>query len=1126
MRAALSLSVALLLWACTVPRPEVILPASPPPPAARPTYALGERWIRNDGVYELSRLRSDEYVFTREDGREIHLTKDLVIAGVFRYGLTLWEFTPPPSLAWPLEVGKRATHTGYWRLKPDEPRARPPSLTDPWWRSPGALGPLDTSVKYTPAILTWVVEAYEDVRVPAGTFPAFRIFFEITPANQPAPASWLRMWYAPALRQLVKAEGREPLGFQLVALDPAATAPLEVALHAPDPARLSGAEALVGVRATSGKGVARVTVALNGEDVTRRGDGEEPQAERSFTVRVTLREGQNVLLVTATDAAGATRQEARTLVYDPAALRAAAEDLRKAMLAARDAATRAEVERLAPDLWATAAALEREAEAALGTPDFARARTSYREAREAYERAEGAGRRAALLARTQAEARQAEKETAEARRAAEIAGAATHAAGPWARATAAQREAEEMSAHGDFPRALERFREAAEAYRDAEREAVAAAAAAERQRLAALRRQLEAAQEAAAAAAASGREAEQAGAPRYAPTLFGPAEERERQGQAALDRRDFAAAQRHFRDAEQAYRRAAEEARRVAEVEQRQAAARAHQQGQAEQLRAQMAEARRQAEQADARRWAAPLWTAAAASEADGQAALGRREYPTAGVRFREARQAYDQAALEAKKAAEAALPPLRIALASPHDQTRVAHDAVGLSGVVSSGRGVRRVVVTLDGVEVGRLDQANPPRSLPVNLPVRLREGQNTLVLTATEADGTIHQEVRTVHYERPVPLTVSIRYPEEQARFRDEATVLAAVVESSKGVARVTVTLNGTEIHQRTERTPQKSMALALPIALRDGPNAIVVTAAEPDGTVRQEVRTVVYEGPKVVTATATAPPERRVPDRWAVVIGVGRYEHPEIPRLSYAVADAEAVSETLIGAGGFSKDRVLLLTDRTDRRPTIKNLRWALGTFLARMARKDDTVFIFFAGHGAPEIDLRGEERDGFTKYLVPIDAEPDDLFSTALPMDDIETIFRRIEAERVVAFLDTCYSGAAGGRTFASKRTRAGQVDDAFLERLARSKGRVIVTAARPSEVSVELAELGHGLFTYYLVQGLRGAADLNRDGIVALQELYEYVEREVTQKSRAVGANQHPVLKGELEGVLPLVKVPR
>src|SRR5690349_17417087 len=108
--------------------------------------------------------------------------------------------------------------------------------------------------------------------------------------------------------------------------------------------------------------------------------------------------------------------------------------------------------------------------------------------------------------------------------------------------------------------------------------------------------------------------------------------------------------------------------------------------------------------------------------------------------------------------------------------------------------------------------------------------------------------------------------------------------------------------------------------------------------------------------------------------------------------------------------------------------------LGTFLARSARKDDTVVIFFAGHGAPEIDQRGLEGDGLSKYLAPADVDPDDLFLTALAMDDLQTILARIESERVVVILDACYSGAAGGRTFASKKTRAASIDEMFLERL--------------------------------------------------------------------------------------------
>ena len=467
-------------------------------------------------------------------------------------------------------------------------------------------------------------------------------------------------------------------------------------------------------------------------------------------------------------------------------------------------------------------------------------------------------------------------------------------------------------------------------------------------------------------------------------------------------------------------------------------------------------------------------------------------------------------------------VPPVKLAIASPQDQARIEHESVAVAGLVSGGKGIARVVVMLNGREVSRQEESAPQESMAINLPLTLREGQNTLVVTATEAGGKLHQEVRTVHYDKLVPLTVTFQYPENQARLADETTVVAAVANSSKGVAKVRVTVNGVEVHQQAERVPAKSLVVTTPVKLREGTNAIVVSATEPDGATRQEIRTVFFDKPKV--AVAAPPPPEPTQNRWAVVVGVGRYESPNIPRLRYTVPDAEAIYQVLTGPAGFKPEHVILMTDTTERKPTYRNLKWALGTFLARSAQKDDTVLIFFAGHGAPEVDQRGIERDGLAKYLIPSDADPDDLYATALPMDEIQTIFGRMEAERVVVFLDACYSGAAGGRTFAAKKTRAVNVDDLFLERLTRAKGRAIITASRPAEVSIELPEFGHGLFTYYLLQGLNGAADLNRDGIVSLQELYEYVEQQVTQKSRALGANQHPVMKGELEGVLPLVKV--
>jgi hypothetical protein len=469
---------------------------------------------------------------------------------------------------------------------------------------------------------------------------------------------------------------------------------------------------------------------------------------------------------------------------------------------------------------------------------------------------------------------------------------------------------------------------------------------------------------------------------------------------------------------------------------------------------------------------------------------------------------------------------PVEVLISSPVDQARVERDSVTLAGVVSGSRGLARVVVSLNGAEVSRIEGRTPTHSVPLGAALNLVEGSNTLVVTVVTPGGTVHQTIRTIHYERPAPLAIVVRYPVDGSKASEESSVVAAVVSSSRGIDRVTVALNGTEIHQQQEKGRPKSVVVTVPVKLRDGANTVVVSATAADGQTAQELRALVLERPVGAGSAAGVQSPLKLParDRWAVVIGVGRYESDGIPKLKYAVSDAEAIYQILIASAGFKKEHVLLLTDKTERKPTLRTIRWALGTFLSRSAKKDDTVLIFFAGHGAPEIDPRGVERDGLAKYLIPIDADPDDLYSSAFPMDELQTVFGRIEAERVVAFLDACYSGTAGGRTFSSRRTRTGSGDDVFLERLTRSRGRAIMTASRPSEVSIEVSELGHGLFTYYLLQGLKGGGDLNRDGIVSLQELYEYVEQQVAGKSRALGGNQHPVMKGEMEGALPLIRL--
>ena len=201
-----------------------------------------------------------------------------------------------------------------------------------------------------------------------------------------------------------------------------------------------------------------------------------------------------------------------------------------------------------------------------------------------------------------------------------------------------------------------------------------------------------------------------------------------------------------------------------------------------------------------------------------------------------------------------------------------------------------------------------------------------------------------------------ITINYPAEGAKVdRGEIEVLGLVTDNVS-VDRVLVSVNGRMVTMSPDQAmTQRGYTIRTPVTLRPGQNVIEVSAADKAGNVSQMVRSVTLAAtPGTVPAPAT--PKH---DQWAVVIGIGNYENASIPRLKYSVADADAFHEMLVGPMGLKKENVILLTDRAPRKPTLKNIKWALGTFLSRAAQKNDTVYVFFAGHGAPEADPRGIE-----------------------------------------------------------------------------------------------------------------------------------------------------------------------
>ncbi|MEA1920146.1 MAG: caspase family protein [Campylobacterota bacterium] len=257
------------------------------------------------------------------------------------------------------------------------------------------------------------------------------------------------------------------------------------------------------------------------------------------------------------------------------------------------------------------------------------------------------------------------------------------------------------------------------------------------------------------------------------------------------------------------------------------------------------------------------------------------------------------------------------------------------------------------------------------------------------------------------------------------------------------------------------------------------------------------------------------------FAVIIGISKYKSDKVTPLEYASRDAQKLYEHLVSKEGMNiplENIKLILNEEA----TLLNLKMSLGVFLATKPKKSDTVLIFYAGHGAPETDITGASDDGIAKYIVNYDADPDLLYATAFPMSEIKNIFSRIQSERVAFFIDSCYSGAAGGRSFitSSLKSRALRISRKFLDNnVPDGSGRVIITASRPNERSFELDAFKHGLFSYYLIDGLKGSADMNRNKNITLHEIFTYLEERVASKAQEIGGAQHPMMIGTFQGNL-------
>ncbi len=247
------------------------------------------------------------------------------------------------------------------------------------------------------------------------------------------------------------------------------------------------------------------------------------------------------------------------------------------------------------------------------------------------------------------------------------------------------------------------------------------------------------------------------------------------------------------------------------------------------------------------------------------------------------------------------------------------------------------------------------------------------------------------------------------------------------------------------------------------------------------------------------------------WAVVIGVSNYKNLRAEeQLRFAHRDAEEMAAFLRSpnGGGFPSTQIKVLLNEE---ATIASVRTALGTWLPRSAEPNDVVYIFFAGHGVVE--------QGSDGYLLANDSDPQNLYATALPIAELDRIVsERLRARVAVVIADACHSGKIG---MASRGMEEQILINRYLDEVGKSgAGRFRLLASRADERSYEDPRWGggHGVFTHYLLEGLKGEADRDRDKVVRAGELLDYLSQIVPEQTSAL---QHPRAAGNIDARLPL-----
>jgi uncharacterized caspase-like protein len=253
------------------------------------------------------------------------------------------------------------------------------------------------------------------------------------------------------------------------------------------------------------------------------------------------------------------------------------------------------------------------------------------------------------------------------------------------------------------------------------------------------------------------------------------------------------------------------------------------------------------------------------------------------------------------------------------------------------------------------------------------------------------------------------------------------------------------------------------------------------------------------------------------WVLLIGVNQYQDPTFPALKYAAIDCQGISKALAAATDpFPHKEFLIHNDLVEQTPSLARVEFSLRRLVAE-AQVQDTILIYFSGHGVVEPT---EQQTVLCLY----DTDREHLLTTGLPIQIVLEMLRHCAAHSQLLWLDACHSGNMRSLEQSPKMRTGAEIDApeerlrqrhlrleqegsillnpstqllASLRQAVSNRGFYALLSCDEGQQSWEFPDLGHGVFSYYLMRGLNGAA-ADDQGIIDADSLYRYVYRQTMQ----------------------------